>query len=413
MSPAIFLLVTVVVIAAVAVFSYEIRQTRRRNNPTQFYPKLFQIETGFDAHTLTGFRIGYRLTLECERINDAEFSTSHMHSRSAQLLLALGFRDSVLLSFLGERSCFFHLGWEQPRARGKVYDVFPVDICQVIQTNGHVAVREIPSHELARELKKIPFSAYGCAVRLVDFHTAPLSENLVNENYAMLSKEIKEAIQKDERYGAWEEMLAIAALKRRLEFIENQYRQKHDSEWVPIETEQAGRGVKIKWRFTDAAPPEYELIGYRKTGGFSPDNYGDDSNGMRVIQTHTTGEVVEFLSEGETYFYTFVLQPWKKGEKAYAIARFQITVETKTETDAIEAVLNRLEATKIAAPEKETLSRALKELGSYVEMDTAFDAMEKSFSDQIRDSDLPEEAKRRKIERLHDIVVQIRSKYEP
>jgi hypothetical protein len=46
-------------------------------------------------------------------------------------------------------------------------------------------------------------------------------------------------------------------------------------------------------------------------------------------------------------------------------------------------------------------------------MDKAFDAMEKSFGEEIRKADYSQADKERKTERLHDIVSSIRSKYDP
>jgi hypothetical protein len=102
----------------------------------------------------------------------------------------------------------------------------------------------------------------------------------------------------------------------------------------------------------------------------------------------------------------------RKNKPVIAVVRFQVTA-SMDEVETIRAAIRRIEARKAPDPEKETLSRALNELGEFVEMDTAFEAMERSFMEQIEKSNHSEETKKLKIERLQDIVQTIRSKYEP
>jgi len=234
----------------------------------------------------------------------------------------------------------------------------------------------------------------------------------------MLSEEQKTALLLDERFGAYEEMLAIAAMRRQLDFFEEP-KQEYDAVAYKLEVERTGRMVKLKWTIHDSVNIEdYHLLGFRNTGGFSKDQLSEDGNGQRIVDAWRSGETTEVLNDDESYFYTFFLKRWdvtRKRPKCNSL-RFQLTTAVTKQAKAIRSALERIERRKKTLPpdpEKENLTKALKELGGYVEMDTAFEAMEKSFIDQIGKSSYSEADKQRKIERLQDIVRQIRSKYEP
>lgn len=229
-----------------------------------------------------------------------------------------------------------------------------------------------------------------------------------------MTTEQKKDIEKGEIYSAYDEMLAIAVLKRGLDLAQGQYKQRHEDSMVSIETERAGRGFKIKWTFGPHAPAAYELVGFRKTGAFYPDQWDEVNNGSLVMQSPKSGETTEFLKEGETYFYTFILKPWDSDKKKqrYGIARFQITIVARDETDAIEQTIRRVEEKKTRDQPSPHVARALKELGSYVEFDTAIEKTAQQLIQGIKDSGYSAEQKQDKIERLNDLVNDIRANYD-
>lgn len=286
-------------------------------------------------------------------------------------------------------------------------------VYQLSEENEHSIIREVFDTALKVKFSQLPYNKNGCEVKLAHFENNIFTNELIEENYAMLTEEQKEAIQNDDRFGAWEEMLAVAALKRQLDFLKKG-KNTFEADYYSIETERAGRSLKIRWKLREGVSG-YNLLGFKATGGFSADKWDEHENGIRIVDACKNGETTELLTEGEAYFYTFFLKPFQKTEQTRSCSalRFQLTIETKTETEAIEDILKRFEKRIEPDPGKENLSRALKELGSYVEMDAAFEAMEKSFAGEIGKSDRPDAEKERKIERLRDIVAQIRSKYEP
>lgn len=229
----------------------------------------------------------------------------------------------------------------------------------------------------------------------------------------MLSEEQKEAIMETTEFGMAAEMLAVSLLQYRLKFLKGGL-QKYTADSFTIETEKAGRSLKIKWKFKPDASGFY-LWGFRDTGGFSNDQWSEDKNGARVIDAYTEGETVEVLQEGVAYFYTFFLKPFKETQytNRKSPLRFQITIETKAETDAIEAMLEKAEQVKKADRSRENMSQAVKELGLVMEFDEAVDDMEKSLIERIKKKNLPKDEEEEKVEFVRDAARLQRDKYQP
>jgi hypothetical protein len=237
----------------------------------------------------------------------------------------------------------------------------------------------------------------------------------------MLTAKQKEAILADKRFGQFEETLAIAALKRRLDFQRTHFTQSYYGAGILITTERSGRAFKIKWEFGKNVSTGYELLGFKTTRGFYPKECDTANNGSLVIQSFHTNELVEFLDEGQTYYYTLLLRPYgfvrRLFGEIYFVARFQVTMVTEDERRLVEAALQRIEERKAetppkADPERDHIERALKEVGLFVEFDTALESKVRVLRREIDNSDSTAEEKRWKIERLQDVVNSIREKYE-
>ena len=372
----------------------------------------FLVERVFISRTLAGFRVSYVLKLFCELKDKEEFRKAHMAEASSQQSLAYDFDLHVLQPFLAEHNRFFHLDWERVPLTDAA-GMAPTMICELVEENGTPFIQEVHEKRIKAELAALPpIRSKGCDVRVMDFSLPFLSNEVIEKNFNMLSNEQQQAILETPEFSAYSQQLAAALLKRRLDFFTSGMRRYQADSFI-IETEKAGRSVKISWRFPNPLNPGWSLLGFRTAEGFAKDEWSEDSNGVRVVHDNRNGELVEPLKEGVGYFYTFFLKGLN-GTGSVAkqdLLRFQMTVDTKAETEFILSALKGFE--EKPDPDKENLSRALKELGAYVEMDTAFDAMEKSFVNQIAKADYSEADKQRKIERLQDIVRQIRAKYEP
>src|SRR5262249_49034522 len=153
---------------------------------------------------------------------------------------------------------------------------------------------------------------YGCESKLTQFRTF-FSNDIIEKNYAMLTDEQKRAILATEEFSEREAILAVAVLKRRMDFFDKN-EQRYDAEYVSIETAKAGRGVLIRWEIKPDALGRYELVGYRNTGGFSPNQWDESNNGALVVHTQKSGETIELLNEDTAYFYTFFLRGGPDGK---------------------------------------------------------------------------------------------------
>ena len=236
------------------------------------------------------------------------------------------------------------------------------------------------------------------------------SSDFIRESYALLSDSQKAVAVQSGQFQDVDRAIAITVLNRRLDFLRSLERQFYEAGLFFIQTERVGQVLRIRWEIKPDGR-DCQLLGFKATGSFFNDRWDETMNGLLVIDSQSNGESSEPLIEGQTYFYTFFMKRQSDGKK-FSPLRFQFSA-TKDESDAIQATLKRLEQQPKPDPDKENLSKALKELGAFVEMDTAFEAMEKSFVDQIGQSNYSEADRQRKIERLQDIVRQIRSKYEP
>ena len=379
------------------------------------YIQNFVPEEYFTTKTAAGFKVRYELRLICARVNNQDFNRCRMLDESRQKALVEDFNNSVFLPFLEERNCFFHLEWLTTIEGRMVHQIFRSAVCRLQNPNGASTITEYAGRSITHDLSKKVFKECGCECKVPYFNTRDFPNELIDENYAMLTEEQKLAVLEDERYGAYEEWLAVGAMKRTLDFFRHTS-SKHEADMFSIETDKAGRCLKLKWMMKTDATSAYYLLGFRKTNGFGPDQFSETENGTLVIHARNDGEVVEVLEDGTAYFYTFFLKPWKEDQRSFRCdpLRFQLTIETEEETALIQETLQRLRPRQSEDEDRVQISKALKELGFYVELDTALETRMKVWEKQIMDNeDYSAEQKTEKIERVRDAMTILRSKYEP
>lgn len=391
----------------------------------------------FNARTLRNFTTQYGLVITCERVDDLAFKAAQMLETPSQTALVGEYNEKVFLPFLQEQSSRLRLRWRRSVVEHKISHHFDTALSKVHTEDGATYFRDLKREEINKHLEQRSLTSCGCVVKFSEFEHWKVPDEIIERNYTMLTDEHKEDAEEHEYYKELDEIYAVAALKRRLEFFKDHKKQTFDSTYVTIETETAGRGLNIKWRIKGGVLNGYDLIGMRKTDGFFPNQWDDQNNGPWVIQSSKDGEATEFLPEGQTYFYTFILKPWKseltfsecptftsrmnwlfsaesRVRLTYAIARFQVTIETKRETDAIEATLRRFLERMKPDPDKERVSSALKDLDLIFELDTTLEGKTKAWEKKIwSNQDYSAEQKSDKIDRLRDAMASLRSKYEP
>jgi hypothetical protein len=277
-----------------------------------------------------------------------------------------------------------------------------------------MVLRKVDSCDFNREVTKYEFVENGCRVEMKRLEMKIDDRTSIQRNYDMITNEQKAMILEDERFGKYEEMLAVAALKRRLDFFEDKSAT-YEAALFSIETEQVGRGLKIKWRFKPELKKKdgYDIVGFRRTGGFFSDPWDETNNGTQVVHSSSEGETVELLNEGQAQFYTFFLKPYKEDAKhpRCSPVRFQITIATKAETEAIRTALDRIDRRSLS-PSPTNVSAALRELGLYAEFDHAIEQRRKVMEGQIETSRCTREEKEEKLSRLRDVVASVRDKYQ-
>jgi acetolactate synthase regulatory subunit len=314
---------------------------------------------------------------------------------------------------LDDWNCFFHLLGPGFDMKG-LSEIRP-SIHRLIIDGENESIADLAISDVEKGFDEAHYLKSGCDVTLKSFEVFPLADHLIEENCTMLSEEQKQRIKGDSRYQNIDEALAVAVLKRRLEIEGAQYRQQHESAYVSIRTERLGRSFRISWQFKPGAPQGYDLLGFRKSGsGFYANQFDETNNGELVVQDAKSNQTIEVLPEGQTYFYTFMLKPWHPGEgkSTYGIARFQVTIATREETETIERTLKRIEQGVGPRAANQQLAKAIDALGSFVEFEAVFDSTLKTLIAQVEKAGYSPEEKQEKVARLRDMGAVLREEYQ-
>ena len=191
------------------------RRLEKKREYTDFNDKYgissFKITRPFTVTSAAGFKIRYELDLICRRRNDVEFKEARMLEESVRQALAEEYNEALFLPYFRQRNYFFAFGWP-----GHGADVVRTPVVEIVEQDEELMLREVLKTRLNLELHPIPFPRKGCETQLGYFRRNIFPDELVEENYAMLTEEEIEAVETDDRYGALVEMIAVAALKRRL-----------------------------------------------------------------------------------------------------------------------------------------------------------------------------------------------------
>ena len=356
------------------------------------------------------FKVAYTLSLRLERVDDTEFRLYRMLEEKSKDALIDAFNSSHVQTRLGESGCRFGIGLYVRDGDWKRYSAHP-KLYRCDETTEFKS-KLILNTQLTHILNKEPlFTAFGCTVQVELAQKDQLNAKLINENYAMLTDEQKQAVESEKFFIERESLMAIAIVKRQQQFLEGK-EQTHLSDDYVIDTEIAGRALKISWSFHSKKLSDGELVGFRKTGGFYPDQWDDRNNGLMVVHSRTSGEVIEYLPEKEPHFYTFFVR--KKDARRIPIhssgVRFQARVPGKDELSEVEALLQKLENKSEA---NGAVSKSLKELNLVMEFHEEIDLMERSFIERIKRKGMPPEEEEEKIDFIRDIVRSQREKYQP
>jgi hypothetical protein len=390
-------------------------------------PRTLLVEEEFEQPTPAGFNVCYKLHGVIETPNADEFDKLGLEKAENQKSRLQEFHQTTFREFFRDKGYRFYFDSNNAEAHGQGPLKVSVGTAIVCQRDDKIYLRNVDLHDVEKELGELRLEKESYKVTAGKIETNIWPDELVERNYAMLTDEQKTAVESDEKYNALEEAIAVAALHRQMEFQRSQHIQTHDSEMFIIKTEQVGRALKLSWQFKPNAPGGYDLIGYRRTGGFHPDQWDIEKNGPIVVQTRRDGEIMEFLEEGETYFYTFTYRHFNltaPGASIYPVARFRIKMATD-ETDRIEATIRRLKEArtpqpiqqiqpvqaKEVDPDLEYIAQAVREFMRYAKFETLFDDLVKKVTDVISKGDYSDAEKEKKIWAIQDVAASVRDKY--
>lgn len=324
------------------------------------YWGLHHFARSYLTKTAGGFWMVYTLRGNLKRINNDAFNAARMLEESSIDRLVDNYNQEVVVPHLADTG-FFGFGWtgevpaENIRAQPHVWRYRVIG-------NGRSRKVQIDRNrsDTVKALNQIPFERDGCEVSLVLMDVAMPEKKLMDENYALLAPQTLEAIEGEYRYRYIDEASAVAGMKKlwdtKAVMFEAMTDQKHDANYVTVQTRRVGSCIEIAWTFNeDNDWNDYNLLGFRKQDGFGPSTYSEEGNGIRVIDSNRNGSAVERLNEGETYYYTLCVTRLQrpglleKGGVRYLEAiRFSLRVPTKAEFREVDDRLEKL-AGKTAA----------------------------------------------------------------
>lgn len=197
------------------------------------------------------------------------------------------------------------------------------------------------------------FNRFGCVVSVVNFVCFEEENTLVKENIDMIHPQALAMIRENGLYLKMIESLCIAALHERAKLI-GQIKKYGRDGVCELRTQIMGTVLKISWKNAKAGEG-WSLLGYRRTGGFAANEFGDGENGVLVVDSAAAeGTTVETtLPPNEPVYYTFFLRkvetPLFSNQGYYVRDRVGRFAETIPDADTMKALEKQLEETRLKA----------------------------------------------------------------
>ena len=197
------------------------------------------------------------------------------------------------------------------------------------------------------------FNRFGCVVNVVNFVCFEEENTLVKENIDMIHPQALAVIRENGLYLKMIESLCIAALHERAKLI-GQIKTYGRDGVCELRTHIMGTVLKISWKNAKAGEG-WSLLGYRRTGGFAANEFGDGENGVLVVDSaEAEGTTVETtLPPNEPVYYTFFLRkvetPLFSNQGYYVRDRVGRFAETIPDADTVKVLEKQLEETRLKA----------------------------------------------------------------
>ncbi|MBI1175802.1 hypothetical protein GC207_00020 [bacterium] len=337
---------------------------------------------------------------------------------------------------------FFVLAWRKvSNELGNLEQPLVLTAC-VSRINDNAVIDTSDDYEsIIKDANKFDFVTFGQATKwsltVTDCEQGIWSNELIERNYAMLRlpPETLEAITGDTRYRRYEEMVAVAALKRRLDIESALQRDMTDQEFgtsahcFRVKTNLVGARLKLQWE-VKPGNDGLKFVAYRSLGATFPELNSNakgqhtGSDGDKIVDTIENGSVVVTLPEGREVRFRFAVI-CRKTYKVDDQMSFMITVPRKQDyDDQLERTfLNRIEEMAGQSKRESTYDKEFatlfKRAGHQRRMRKAIEEMEKSDIDeeieQIESQNLSSRAKSKSIkdakERIQSYYGRMRMEY--
>ncbi len=197
------------------------------------------------------------------------------------------------------------------------------------------------------------FNRFGCVINVVNFVCFEEENALAKENIDMIHPQALAVIRENGLYLKMMESLCIAALHERAKLI-GQIKTYGRDGVCELRTHIMGTVLKISWKNAKAGEG-WSLLGYRRTGGFAANEFGDGENGVLVVDSaEAEGTTVETtLPPNEPVYYTFFLRkvetPLFSNQGYYVRDRVGRFAETIPDADTVKVLEKQLEETRLKA----------------------------------------------------------------
>lgn len=357
----------------------------------------FPFEKVSRVHTIAKFEVEYRLRGRICLKDTYANEDKHLWEKDYERLCRK-FDDQVIhLAVLGTWH-FFVLSWERVTNELGTLAQPVVLLCQPSSKDGVLRLKALENgRALVEASKKVELVTHGWIVRwrveLEEVEWGVWDQELMERNYSMLELQPKvlEKVTGDVLYQEYEEMVAVAALKRRLEIQKalqlGQTEQEHggDANWFTLKTTGVAGKLRISWK-VKGGWSDTQLSGYRIQGTRFPEPIKDAkgkptprlSGEEVVVDARENNHVDLHVGEGVECAFSFVLVKGTEGLLSSPTVdriNFRVRMPTAEETMALEALLFEMKQLRKAQakpdPVQENVERVLKKVRAKVKTSTA------------------------------------------
>lgn len=331
----------------------------------QITQRHYRFKHQYQAQTPFGFIAPYRLTGLIEVLDQAAFQYAVNQERGDTGKIIDGIVDTfhrdVFLPLLFQERQFF------------LYDVN--DYGQIMlmpwrydeHSNGSLTVKPCSYYweeGLHRSVKSAlaDFTVSGCILNVVNFDCLEEGVPYIEENFRMIHPQALAKIREEGLYLQLVEQICIAALYERAKLIPESKQQGREG-FATITTQLVGNVLRISWK-NDKAGEGWQLLGFRRTGGFATNEFSDSESGVLVVDSVVAQGVTTeaALPRNEPVYYTFFLRKTEErlfsNERYYVYERVGRFSETIPDADTVRALEKRLEETRLKAKIAEEERRA-------------------------------------------------------